>query len=244
MPSDRTEKLQTLYQIGLNYFNEKEYERAIECWEGAIFFDPENFRAWTFMGLAHCEMGRMEEGIRLYRKALDIEPRYAKAWNLLGNAFRTTGELFRAVEAFEKANEIDPGNIAIAYNLAITYFEVMEYEKAIRLFHLVLEKEGTAGDILLDLSNSYYRIDRYQTADEYLERYLDLHPDTPERDRLLTARRLLRRFQIDDAQKPTTLTARRRVERAALLPADLEEPELSSDAKPEGAPGSPASPDA
>ncbi len=195
---NRTQKLQTLYQIGLNYFQDREYERAIECWEGAVFFDPKNAQAFAYMGLAYCAQGKFDEGIQYYEKALDLDPKYAKGWNLLGNAFKERGELFRAVKAYESGLELEPENPDIVYNLAMSCFEVMEYDRAIELLETLLAGPER-NEALVYLANAHYRLDDYAKALSYLDQFLAETPGGRQRVRYQTARRLLERFRQEAA---------------------------------------------
>lgn len=201
---NRTNKLQTLYQIGLNYYQEKDYERAIECWEGAVFFDPENHRAFSYMGLAYCEMGRIDDGIRYFEKSLEIDPEYSKGWNFLGNAYKERGELFRAINAYEKAQAADPEDPSIRYNLAMTCFEVMEYDQAIDLLQklLVDGEKSDRRDILLCLFNSYYRLERFEEAEQHLEMVFAENPKLAEKPRYRNVKRLLKRFREGTEELP------------------------------------------
>jgi tetratricopeptide (TPR) repeat protein len=55
---------------------------------------------------------------------------YADVYNMLGVIYHLSGKIKDAIKAFEKALKLNPGYMEAATNLAITYNDIGQYEKA------------------------------------------------------------------------------------------------------------------
>jgi Tfp pilus assembly protein PilF len=76
LPSER-EHLQAVDSIerGIQYLENDEYDRAIECFTEAIRLDPECARAYSLRGQIHSKTGRWAKAERDVAKARRIEAR-------------------------------------------------------------------------------------------------------------------------------------------------------------------------
>ncbi|MFM7418482.1 MAG: tetratricopeptide repeat protein, partial [Alphaproteobacteria bacterium] len=63
-----------------------EFAAARAAFGAVLKFDPRNFDALHFAGIAAAELGHLEEGEALIRRALEINPRHAAAQSDHGSA--------------------------------------------------------------------------------------------------------------------------------------------------------------
>ena len=95
---------EALVQLGNDYFDIGNYERAIESYQRSLEVDPRNPDVITDMGVAFRKLGRSKEAADAFRKALEVDPDHALALFNLGIVLRDdlkdhTGAL-KAWEAF------------------------------------------------------------------------------------------------------------------------------------------------
>lgn len=76
------------------------------------------------------EEGRYFEAEPLLKDILKVRPEYADVHNKLGFIAHLRGDLKKAVEHFETALKINPFYTEAALNLAVTYNEIGEFDKA------------------------------------------------------------------------------------------------------------------
>lgn len=186
------QELEQLMEDGLTAFNADDYETTIKKWEEVLNHDPENYRILVYLSLVYTRMGAPELARGALIRATKIQPRYAKSWNNLGNSFRETGELFRAVDAYEKAVKLKPRSGDYRYNLAITYLDTLDYEKAIEQFRHYRIIDPDDDSILLLLATAYYQTDQPQKAFNCVRVFLQRHPKTRKFPRLRAQMKLLR----------------------------------------------------
>ncbi len=138
------------------------------------------------------EEGRYMEAEPLLRDILRMKPEYADVLNKLGFISFMKGDYKNAAEYFKKALEINPFYTEASLNLAITYNEMGEFERAKNVILMAAQaaKPSTAP---LDrfaarkIANEHFRIGNlymeFGMYDEAIEEYrkaLKLAPDFPD----------------------------------------------------------------
>jgi tetratricopeptide (TPR) repeat protein len=64
------------YDIGLSYYNARDYNKAITQFTEAIRLNPNNFRAYAYRGQAYRQRGEKNLAIKDLEKALSLNPSY------------------------------------------------------------------------------------------------------------------------------------------------------------------------
>ena len=62
--------------IGNIYIINKNYEKAINCYEKAISHNPNNPFFYNNLGVLHMMLGSKEQAIKNFRKAIELDPKY------------------------------------------------------------------------------------------------------------------------------------------------------------------------
>jgi tetratricopeptide (TPR) repeat protein len=85
------------------------------------------------MGMALSRSDNESEGLRHFKKAVIFASDEPQFWANLGNAYGLMGDLKDCLDVLEKGMKIIPDSVMIRINLAKTYINLKEYEKAILL---------------------------------------------------------------------------------------------------------------
>lgn len=99
---------------GEKYYVEEKYEKAIEAYEKALKLDPNDARAYVWLGIVYELIGNHQQAIDFYQKAISINPKFTEAYNALGFYFHRHGKFEQAVDFYQKALETNP-KFAITY---------------------------------------------------------------------------------------------------------------------------------
>lgn len=98
----------SVYTVGLNLYNQKDYEGAIENMEKIIFYNP-NFsdmaRCYYIMGRSQHELGRITKAIELYEHIALNYPSFDNVTGLLyytARAYQANGGLEKATELYNE----------------------------------------------------------------------------------------------------------------------------------------------
>lgn len=110
--SDQSEKY---LQAGFAYFQEHDYDRAIENYEKAIALGTKSPGAYNMLGLSYRfkfqQTGRPElqqNEIDAFQKALNLDPKYGEAMVNLGTTYYARGDKAQAAAWFKKAQDLKP----------------------------------------------------------------------------------------------------------------------------------------
>ena len=149
--------------IGMAYYSEGEYDRAIEYYQKALKIDlkklgpehPDTAIRYNNIGTGYYSKGEYDRAIEYYQKALKIDlkklgaehPKIAIRYNNIGEAYRSEGEYDRAIEYYQKALKIDLKKLgaehpdtAIRYNnIGLAYNSKGEYDRAIEHYQKALK---------------------------------------------------------------------------------------------------------
>jgi tetratricopeptide (TPR) repeat protein len=65
--------------MGNNYRREKNYQKAINCFNKTLKIYPLFTTAWNNMGNVYFNQGKVNQAVMCYKKALAINPEYSNA---------------------------------------------------------------------------------------------------------------------------------------------------------------------
>ncbi len=152
------------------------------------------------LGLAGCQFGHpvvsndgaAQTGNKtdvsaLTRKA-EQSPGEVRAWISLGNALFDTNRWVEAIEAYRRALALDAQNVDVRVDLGTCYRSANMPESAIKEYRIAIEIDPrhknarrNAGVVLA------YDLNKPDLAIIEFEKYLELDPDSPERDAIRRA---------------------------------------------------------
>ena len=104
-------------QAGFAYFQQHDYDRAIENYEKAIAVGAKSAGAYNMLGLAYRfkyqQTGKPElqqNEIDAFEKALSLDPKYWVAMINLGTTYYSRGDKAKAIPWFKKALALNPNH--------------------------------------------------------------------------------------------------------------------------------------
>jgi len=83
-------------------------QKAMECFDKAIDFDPLNYLAWSNKGLILKKLARTEDAISCYDKAIEINPKFPNAWFNKGVLMGTIGKTEEAIMCLDQVLRMKP----------------------------------------------------------------------------------------------------------------------------------------
>ncbi|MBN1370441.1 MAG: tetratricopeptide repeat protein [Anaerolineaceae bacterium] len=125
--------------LGLDYYDQGNYEMAIDYFTIAIAKETDTGEAYNDRGLAYLAIGEIDKAIIDFDKAIELLPDPAAAYNNRGNAYFTKGNHEQAMVDLEKAIELSPNLAKAYYNRGLTYLDLGNYDLAIADFDKAIE---------------------------------------------------------------------------------------------------------
>lgn len=157
--------------IAFCYQSIKKYNKAIYYFRKALDENPDDAIIWYNLGMVHSHAGHKFQAIEALKTSIAIEHTMPNPHFLLGEIYAEMGRLSMAIEEFTWAYDIDPNNLEYASNLALVLADSGNFESAINIFTLIIDKYST----VLDTAVPYYaRCFCYEAMEKYEEAITDI----------------------------------------------------------------------
>jgi len=122
------------HYLGLAYYADHQYRKALEPLEVAIELDPVSLPAHVALGDCHLKLGDPEEALAEYHRTLTLQADYAPALDGLARTAEASGDIDKAIENYRKAIALNPGFPDASLNLGDLYLREGRNQEATRLF--------------------------------------------------------------------------------------------------------------
>ncbi|MDZ4801084.1 MAG: tetratricopeptide repeat protein [Bryobacteraceae bacterium] len=164
-----------------------EYPAAIERLERAVELAPQYTTAWNRLGIIAFHQKRLPDAERYFKGAADNNP---EAWDSrlrLGQVILMQGRASEAVPWVEEAVRLRPADASAHSQLALTYVELRQYDKAVPHLNETRRLDPKHySEPQLWLARIYVAQKKYPNAVREVEEYVSIHPRSPESESLKT----------------------------------------------------------
>ncbi|CAD8164774.1 unnamed protein product [Paramecium octaurelia] len=138
------------YQKGVIYFQNDDYQQAIEYFRKALDCDAKNNTIIQNLGISYKAVGNFQAALEWFNKSLEIQPRNTQVAILKGDTLRLMKRFTEAETIFEELHKKDRDNVNVIQGLielkldqdlkseAIQYIQQIESLKAIEVDPLLL----------------------------------------------------------------------------------------------------------
>ncbi|XP_020520546.1 RNA polymerase II-associated protein 3 isoform X2 [Amborella trichopoda] len=109
LSSEDTPNATSEKELGNDYFKQKKYAHAIECYSRSIALSPSAV-AYANRAMAYLKTRRYEEAENDCTEALNLDDRYVKAYSRRATARKELGKLHASIEDAEFALRLEPNN--------------------------------------------------------------------------------------------------------------------------------------
>lgn len=128
-----------MLNMGLYYYDQGDYEKAIMQFNMAIASQPEMGEAYNDRGLAYYAMGETGKAITDFNKAIELLPNPAISYSNRGGVYLFMGNYEQALTDLDKAIELSPSLAKAYHNRGLTYLDLGNYDQAIADFDQAIE---------------------------------------------------------------------------------------------------------
>ena len=166
-----------LYSVSKNVEAERYYSEALEI-------EPDNILALTFMALNKLVLNNLDEAKDYIMKALKQDHHHEYIQYCAGRVMFARKEYEDAkrflIASLEQNPDIETQNL-----LALTYYELEEYQFAINIFENLITKHPDNVSILRSMSKCYEKLKNNDKALECLYKLTDILPEDEEAHSLI-----------------------------------------------------------
>ena len=126
-PSDAT----ALHQRALNYFDQKEHERALEDLDTAIKVNPYYTPAYFLRGQIFARKKLFTKAIADFNSVIDQDATVANAYYQRALAHQESRDHRQALKDFDRALALEPRNAVLLRDRAIAHRDAGDYDQAV-----------------------------------------------------------------------------------------------------------------
>lgn len=163
---------QALEGRGKTYFAQGKFPEAEKDFRAALDLNAELFQSHEFLGLLYSRRQEYEKAIQQFKTVLASQPLNVSVNNNLAVTCYLNGDFKEAVRLLSKVQKISP-NRKVYNNLALAYFQLGHYDKAMEAF-----KRGSE-DSAVAYNNMGYELltsKKYKEAITAFEKAIALNP--------------------------------------------------------------------
>ncbi len=121
-------RLEDAMRTGYDALASKDYMRALEAFDLAIFLDDSYDVSWRLKGNTLDEMGYHEQALECYKRALELLPEGEETWYSLGNCFYALGRFNEEIMCYDKALFYNPTMQKALINKGSTLHRLGRYQ--------------------------------------------------------------------------------------------------------------------
>lgn len=190
---------------------------AIDWLRQAVEAAPEYAAAREALGLSLRRAGRFEEAQRELERSLRLEPRSTEARVALADdALLRQWQPVRARRHLELAVAIDAGSV-LGHQAYARYLSLLgEHERAIAEIRTALRLDPVSPLVTADVGRIYYRAGRFEEAERFCAKTLELLPDAESASYCLINIAMLRGRPADAVPEALRILAARKAEEATV----------------------------
>ncbi|MEM3422163.1 MAG: AAA family ATPase [Candidatus Bilamarchaeaceae archaeon] len=129
----------TYYQLGNDYYEKGDYDKAIENYNMAVLLNPMFSEAYFNRALSYYQLKNFEKSIADYTKAAELDPHNPFIYNNRGDAYYRLQDYNSAIKDYDKAIQLNNNYLKAYYNRGLSYASLEDYDKAVEDFSKVIE---------------------------------------------------------------------------------------------------------
>ncbi|PPJ63785.1 tetratricopeptide repeat protein [Cuspidothrix issatschenkoi] len=178
---------QAYHELSFCYLQNHNFSQAINKSQIAIELNPNLAEAYCNLGICLQHEEKIEAAIIQFQKALIINPDLSEALNNLGACLHDIEQYQEAIPYLKKAVEINPNLVEAYYNLGSCLQKENNFQDIIGLYEkaINIDKNNAKAYLglaigLLKISNDTNKADFREKAIKYLNKSLELEPNSPE----------------------------------------------------------------
>ncbi|HQU82783.1 MAG TPA: tetratricopeptide repeat protein [Pyrinomonadaceae bacterium] len=162
---------------GVEFFEKKEYEKAIESFKTAIDLNKNFEKAHFNLATVLWQLNQTSETISALQKAVEINPKYVQAQAKLCDVFLALEQNENAGACYEKLLSFAPKDVQTNSNYGVVLMHLKRFEEAAKIFEENNKNFTPNAENLNNLGIVLLELNRYKKAVEVLRRAVNIEPN-------------------------------------------------------------------
>jgi len=160
----KRDSAQQHYSIGASYFQQSNFEAALENFRRALAYDSTYYEVYVAIGTAHRKMLDPISAEEYFRKAIKLDPKKPKAYEGLGDLFLAMRKDTAALAVYEEGLARDSSLVDLYNGIAEVYVKWNEMAKADQVFQAAMRRFPEDVTVQRLWADFLFKQKRYQDA--------------------------------------------------------------------------------
>lgn len=161
------------YELGLQYHENGDYEKAIEQFDICIGIDSNHAEAIYNRGVTHSYLGNNESSKRDFEKVIQIRPMNADAMNNIAVIYEREEKIDKAMEIYSKMMSLFPWHAGCHNNYGVCLVKTGRLPEAVKYYEKAVSIDKNPSHILNYL-NALHRTNNIEKAVNVIKSHLDI----------------------------------------------------------------------
>ncbi len=135
------------YNLGIHYWNNKEFSEAIDEYSKALALDPNFGSALNGLGYTYADMGNYEKAIESFEKYAAVSPGDANPLDSMAEIYFQIGKLDDSINKYRAAIEAQSDYFEAYWRMAYVYALKEDYPKALSWIEQLIDRAPSPGII-------------------------------------------------------------------------------------------------
>ncbi len=127
------------YESALDYFEQGNYDKALQQIDNAIQKSPNNPDYYSTKGVFLHRMNDIPKAVEAYKKAVEVFPGHTFSHYNLGIIYMKEGKILQAIQQWEEVIKNKPDDVDSIFNIAVALSKLGKSKQAIPFYNKVLE---------------------------------------------------------------------------------------------------------
>lgn len=167
------EDIDTLFALGITFYQMEEYSRAIECFNQVKTIDLTYSSVYPYLATALEEELRLDEAAEVVKEGVTQDESNVSLFIIGAKIEMKRQELNQAREYFEKAYDLNPTSETTLIEYANFLIYMDDYSEAIELVSEALKEDQVDPQLYWVLATAYNHDEEYDQARSYYEQAYD-----------------------------------------------------------------------
>lgn len=162
-------------QLGLQYMNDSENQKAYEYFKKAVELDKKNFEALNNLGMFYWQQGENKLAEKTFKKAIKLNNQSTKPYLNLALLYKELQQDKNYFENIEKAIKINPKDYLANWIMGNYYAETARITPAIDYYKKAIDYNKHFYDGYLSLGNALAHAQKFEEAYAVFEKALTIN---------------------------------------------------------------------
>ncbi|MCP4569437.1 MAG: tetratricopeptide repeat protein [FCB group bacterium] len=154
-------------------------DRALVMADSVFKTDPYSAETHNILGMVHFNRQEYDLAIRYYMQSMRLKPYDPRPMSNIASSYQQLGKADSMMTYLHKAEKLSPNSSIILEGLAMAYFSLREFDTSYHYAERLLKVDSLSPLSYLAAGLSSFGRGDKKLARQYLQRYVDMTPDSP-----------------------------------------------------------------